>query len=97
MKQSYKISYKVSYKVIEVKVNEYDGDSYYYVTKIDVDQYGNTVIITSPDVLNAMKFSDCSYIEQDKENRELILKLVKSYFPKENHTISYRTLTVEVK
>lgn len=87
-----------SFKVIEVKVNEYDGDSYYYVTKIDVDQYGNTVINTSPDVLNAMKFSNYSvYIEQEKENRELMLKLVKSYFPKENHTISYRTLTVEVK
>ena len=93
-----KESYKVRYKVIEVKINEYDGDSYYYVTKIDVDQYGNTDIITSPDVLNAMKFSDYSiYIEQEKENRELILKLVKSYFPKKNHTISYRTLIVEVK
>lgn len=87
-----------SFKVIEVKINEYDGDSYYYVTKIDVDQYGNIVIGTSSDVLNAMKFSNCSiYIEQEKENRELILKLVKTYFPKKNHTISYRTLTVEVK
>ncbi len=89
---------KQSFKVIEVKVNEHDGDSYYYVTKIDVDQYGNTVIITSPDVLNAMKFSNYSvYTEQEKENRELILKLVKSYFPKNNYTISYRILTVEVK
>jgi len=87
-----------SFKVIEVKINEHDGISYDYVTRIDVDQYGNTVIITSPDVLNAMKFSNYSvYIEQEKENRELMLKLVKSYFPKENHTISYRTLTVEVK
>ena len=91
-------SFKNSFKVIEIKINEYDGDSYYYVTKIDVDQYGNTVIITSPDVLNAMKFSNYSvYIEQEKETRELMLKLVKSYFPKKNHTISYRTLTVEVK
>lgn len=87
-----------SFKVIEVKINEHDGDSYYYVTKIDVDQYGNIVIITSPDVLNAMKFSNYSiYNEQEKENRELILKLVKTYFPTKNHTISYRTLTVEVK
>ena len=45
-----------------------------------------------------MKFSDYSiYTEQEKENREQMLKLVKSYFPKKNHTISYRTLTVEVK
>ena len=89
---------KQSFKVIEVKINEHDGDSYYYVTKIDIDKYGNTVIIKSPDVLNAMKFSNYSiYTEQEKENRELILKLVKSYFPKKNHTISYRTLTVEVK
>ena len=28
-----------SFKVIEVKENEYDGDSYEYVTKIDVNQY----------------------------------------------------------
>ena len=87
-----------SYKVIEIKINEYDGISYDYVTRIDVDHHGKIVIVTSPDVLEAMKFSDCSiYIEQEKETHELILKLVKSYFPKENHTISYRTLTVEVK
>ena len=89
---------KESFKVIEVKINEHDGDSYYYVTKIDVDDYGNIVIITSPDVLNAMKFSDYSiYIEQEKENRKQMLNLVKTYFPKKNHTISYRTLTIEVK
>lgn len=87
-----------SYKVIEVKINEHDGVSYDYVTKIDVDKYGKIVIITSSDVLAAMKFSDYSiYTEQEKENRELILKLVKSYFPKKDYTISYRTLTVEVK
>ena len=87
-----------SYKVIEVKINEHDGISQDYVTKIDVDHHGKIVIVTSPDVLDAMKFSNYSiYIEQEKENRELILKLVKSYFPKGNHTISYRTLTVEVK
>lgn len=89
---------KKSFKVIEVKINEHDGDSYDYVTRIDVDQYGKIVIITSPSVLDAMKFSDYSiYTEQEKENREQMLKLVKSYFPKKNHTISYRTLTIEVK
>lgn len=85
-----------NYKVIEVKIKEHDGDSYYYVTKIDVDQYGKIVIVTSPDVLNAMKFM------YESDNEELIilekmLKLVKSYFPKKNHTITYRILTVEVK
>lgn len=87
-----------SFKVIEVKENEYDGDSYKYVTKIDVNQYGNIVVCTSSDVLNAMKFSDyATYVENEKKNREHMLKLVKSYFPKKNHTISYRTLIIEVK
>ena len=36
-----------SFKVIEVKENEYDGESYEYVTKIDVDQYGDIVVRTS--------------------------------------------------
>ena len=87
-----------SFKVIEVKENEYDGDSYEYVTKIDVDQYGNVVVRTSSDVLNAMKFNDyATHVEGEQENRELILKLVKKYFPKKNHTISYRTLIIDVK
>ena len=89
---------KQSYKVIEVKIKEHNGDSYDYVTKIDVDHHGKIVIFTSSDVLNAMKFSDYSiYTEQEKENREQMLKLVKSYFPKKDHMISYRTLIVEVK
>lgn len=86
-----------SFKVIEVKEKEYDGDSYEYVTKIDVNQYGNIVVCTSSDVLNAMKFSDySSYIEEEKEKRELILKLVKKHFPKKNHTIQYRTVTINI-
>ena len=87
-----------SFKVIEVKENKYDGDSYEYVTKIDVNQYGTIVVCTSPNVLNAMRFSDyVAYVGKEKENRELILKLVKSYFPKKNHTVSYRTLNIDVK
>ena len=87
-----------SFKVIEVKKNEYDGDSYEYVTKIDVNQYGNIVVCTSSNVLDAMKFSDYAvYVGQEKEKRELMLKLVKTHFPKKNHTISYRTLNIEVK
>ena len=87
---------KKSFKVIEVKVNEHDGVSYDYVTRIDVNHYGKFVIGTSPSVLEAMKFMDEAYNEE-LIIREQMLKLVKSYFPKENHTISYRTLTVEVK
>ena len=33
----------------------------------------------------------------EKEKRELILTLVKKHFPKKNHTISYRTLIIDVK
>ena len=84
------------FKVIEVKENEYDGDSYEYVTKIDVNHYGKIVIGTSPSVLEAMKFMDEEYFVPEKEKRELILKLVKTYFPKENHTISYRTVTINI-
>lgn len=87
---------KKSFKVIEVKINERDGDSYDYVTKIGVDYDGKIIICTSPDVLNAMKFMNEAY-DKESVNREQMLNLVKSYFPKKNHTISYRTLTIEVK
>ena len=87
---------KKSFKVIEVKVNEHDGVSYDYVTRIDVNHYGKFVIGTSPSVLEAMKFMDEAYNEE-LIIREQMLRLVKSYFPKKNHTISYRTLNIEVK
>lgn len=87
---------KKSFKVIEVKINEHDGISYDYVTRIDVDHHGKIVIGTSPSVLDAMKFMDEAYNEE-LIIREQMLNLVKSYFPKKNHTISYRTLTIEVK
>ena len=87
---------KKSFKVIEVKINEHDGVSYDYVTRIDVDHHGKIVIGTSPSVLEAMKFMNEAYHEE-LIIREQMLNLVKSYFPKKNHTISYRTLTVEVK
>lgn len=85
-----------SFKVIEVKINEHDGDSYEYVTRIDVNHYGKIVISTSPSVLDAMKFMDEAY-NNKSVIREQMLNLVKSYFPKKNHTISYRTLIIEVK
>jgi len=83
------------FKVIEIKTIERDGDSYEYVTKIDVDQYGRIVIVTSPGVLNAMRFSD--YDGNEKSLRDQLLNLVKTYFPKKNHTIQYRSVTIEIK
>ena len=85
-----------SFKVIEVQINEHDGISYDYVTRIDVDHHGKIVIITSPDVLDAMKFM-AETCNKEFIVREQMLNLVKSYFPKNNYTVSYRTLTVEVK
>jgi hypothetical protein len=86
------------FKVIEVTINEHDGDSYEYVTKIDVNQYGQITILTSSNVLNAMKFSDY-VVENDKEKslHNQLLNLVKVYFPKKNHTIQYRSVTIEIK
>lgn len=86
---------KKSFKVIEVKINEHDGDSYEYVTRIDVNHYGKIVIGTSPSVLEAMKFMDEAYNEE-LIIHEQMLKLVKSYFPKKNHTIQYRTVTINI-
>ena len=85
-----------SFKVIEVEINEHDGISYDYVTRIDVDHHGKIVITTSPDVLDAMKFM-VETCNKEFIIRERMLNLVKSYFPKNNYTISYRTLTIEVK
>ncbi len=85
-----------SFNVIEVKINEHEGDSYEYVTKIDVNHYGKIVIGTSPNVLNAMKFSDYT-TGNEKSLYIKLLDLVKAYFPKKNHTIQYRTLFIDVK
>lgn len=84
-----------NFKVIEVTVNEHDGDSHEYVTKIDVDQYGQITILTSPDVLVAMRFRD--YVtENEKLLHNQLLNLVKTYFPKKNHIIQYRTVTINI-
>lgn len=83
------------FKVIEIKQIERDGDSYEYVTKIDVNQYGRITILTSPDVLNAMRFGDYE-VENEKSLRKQLLDLVKTYFPKKNHVIQYRTVTINI-
>lgn len=86
-----------SFKVIEIKEIEYDGDSYEYVTKVDVNQYGQIVVFTSPSIFNAMRFSDYSVqTENEKSLRKQLLDLVKTYFPKKNHTIQYRSVTINI-
>lgn len=83
------------FKVIEIKKIERDGDSYEYVTKIDVNEYGRITILTSPNVLDAMKFSDYG-VENEKSLRKQLIDLVKTYFPKKNHVIQYRTVTINI-
>ena len=83
------------FKVIEIKEIERDGDSYEYVTKIVVNQYGEINIFTSPNVLNAMQFNDWA-IENEKPLYDQLLNLVKTYFPKKNHVIQYRTVTINI-
>ncbi len=83
------------FKVIEVTKIERDGDSYEYVTKIDVNQYGRITILTLPDVLNAMRFGDYE-VENEKSLRKQLLDLVKTYFPNKNHVIQYRTVTINI-
>ena len=82
-----------SFKVIEVIINEHDGDSCEYVTRIDVNQYGKIVISTSPNVLDAMKFMDEAY-NKESVIQEQMLNLVKSYFPKKDYTIAYHTVKI---
>lgn len=84
------------FNVIEIKEIEHEGDSYEYVMKIDVDQYGQIIILTSPNVLDAMKFRD-HVTENEKSLHNQLLNLVKTYFPKKNHTIKYRTVTINIK
>ena len=85
------------FKVIEIKKIEYDGDSYEYVTGIDVNAYGQIVVLRSDDVLKAMRFSDY-VIENDNEKslRNQLLNLVKTYLPKKNHIIQYRKVTINI-
>ena len=85
-----------SFKVIEVTISERDGDSHKYVTKIDVNQYGQIIIMTSPNVLDAMRFNNY-VIENEKALHNQLMNLIKTYFPKKNHTIQYRTVTINIE
>jgi hypothetical protein len=87
------------FKVIQIKQTEFDGrmygDSYGYISGIMTDERGNIKITTCRDILEAMRFNDWKVLdERENKLRNQILELVKSYFPKKNHTISYHDVKV---
>ena len=91
----------ITFNVIQIKNTEFDGrlyyDTYEYVTSIGVNDKGMIVINTSSDVLKSMWFNDWG-VQNDKEKklREQFIELVKSYFPKKNHEVSYKVVTVKI-
>ena len=87
------------FKVIQIKKTEVDprmcGDSYEYVSKITTDNIGNIKVLTCGDVLDAMRFNNWEGLdEHEKKLRNQLLELVKSYFPKKYHTITYHDVKV---
>ena len=79
------------FKVIQIKKTEFDprmyGESYEYVSGIMTDERGNIKITTCGDILEAMRFNDWKVLdERENKLRNQMLELVKSYFPKKNHT-----------
>ena len=87
------------FKVIQIKKTEFDGrtynDSYEYVSKIVTDDQGNLKVLTSGDVLNAIRFNDWHVLDDHEQKlRDKFLDLVKSYFPKKNHTITYHKVKI---
>ena len=90
------------FKVIQIKKTEFDprmfGESYEYVSGIITDDVGNIKITTCGDVLTAMRFNDWKVLdEHEKKLRNQLLELVKSYFPKKDHTISYLEVELVIK
>lgn len=87
------------FKVIQIKKTEFDGrmygDSYEYVSGIMTDDRGNIKITTRGDILEAMRFNDWEVVDDhEKKLRNQLLELVKSYFPKKDHIISYHDVKV---
>lgn len=83
------------FKVIQIKISEYLGDSYEYVSGIITDDLGNIKITTCGDIFNAMRFNDWEVLdEHERKLRNQFLELAKSYFPKKDHTISYHNVKV---
>ncbi len=87
------------FKVIQIKKTEIDprmfGESYEYVSGIITDNVGNIKVTTCGDIFTAMRFNNWKVLdEHEKKLRNQLLELVKSYFPKKNHTISYHDVKV---
>ena len=87
------------FKVIQIKKTEFYGrgygDSYEYVSGIITDDLGNIKITTCGDVLKAMRFNDWEVLdEHERKLRNQLLELIKSYFPKKDHSISYHNVKV---
>lgn len=86
---------KIEFYVIEIKITEFNGDCYEYVTSIDVNSNGCITVNTSSDPLEGIHFSDWgANHEFEKKLREQYIDMVRSYFPKKNHKISYKLVTV---
>lgn len=86
---------KIEFYVIEVKIEEFDGIRYEYVTSVDVNSIGRITVNTSSAPLEAIRFNSWG-VNNESENklREQYINMVKSYFPKKNHQISYKLVTV---
>lgn len=86
---------KIEFYVIEIKIEEFDGIRYEYVTSVDVNSIGRITVNTSSDPLEGIRFSDWGVNhEPEKKLREQYIDMVRSYFPKKNHQISYKLVTV---
>ncbi len=87
---------KIEFYIIEIKFAEFDGDCRYeYVTGIEVNSNGCITVNTSGDPLEAARFNNWGVNhEPEKQLREQYINMVKSYFPKKNHQISYKLVTV---
>ena len=84
-----------SFKVIQVKISEMSGDSYEYVSKITTDDIGNIKVLTSGDILMAMRFNDWEVLDlHEKKLRNKFLDLIKSYFPNKDHEITYHNVKI---
>lgn len=86
---------KIEFYVIEIKIEEFDGIRYEFVTSVDVNSIGRITVNTSSDPLKAIRFTDWGFNhEPEKKLREQYIDMVRSYFPKKNHQISYKLVTV---
>jgi len=84
-----------SYKVIQVKITEMFGDSYKYVSKITTDDIGNIKVLTSENILMAMRFNDWEVLDlHEKKLRNKFLDFIKSYFPNKDYEITYHNVKI---